>query len=156
MRRLVLLLAVILTSCGVCRKAPVESAVDSVSVIIKESIIYKDSLIYVEVPQEQSNAVLPDTDTSRLETSLAKSEAWVSAGELHHTLAHKADTRIPKIISIPVYLKTEEVKSIERDVVIKEVEKDFNAWQSFRMSLGTIALILLLAWLSYRMWKIIS
>lgn len=156
MRRLLLLLALALTGCGAAKRLPVESKVDSVSVVIVETVTYKDSLIYVEVPTEQSSAVLPDTDTSRLETSLARSEAWVADNQLHHTLSHKEDVRIPKIISLPSYARTEEKAALSREVVVKEVEKDLTAWQSFRMTLGTILLILLSVWLMGKAWKIFS
>jgi hypothetical protein len=37
------------------------------------------------------------------------------------------------------------IKEVIKEVPV-EVEKPLNAWQSFRMSLGTIALIALLLW----------
>ena len=130
-----------LVSCGAYKRLPIAEQKDSVSVIIQERVIVKDSLIYVEVPAEAESAILPDTDTSRLETSLAQSEAWVSNGQLNHTLRHKEDVRLPKIVSIPVYLRSEETKSLAQGVIIKEVEKELNSWQSFRMSLGSLVII---------------
>jgi hypothetical protein len=138
---IILASAILLASCGAYKHMPVESQKDSVSVIIKEKVIYKDSLIYVEVPAESSSAIIPDTDTSRLETSLAMSEAWVADGTLNHTLRHKPDMRIPKIISIPSYARTEQIASLSEKVVVKEVEKDLNGWQRLRMTVGTIFLI---------------
>lgn len=133
--------ALMLVSCGASKRLPIAEQKDSVSVIIQERVIVKDSLIYVEVPAEAESAILPDTDTSRLETSLAQSEAWVSNGQLNHTLRHKEDVRLPKIVSIPVYLRSEETKSLAQKVIIKEVEKELNSWQSFRMSLGSLVII---------------
>lgn len=135
--------ALMLVSCGASKRLPIAEQKDSVSVIIQERVIVKDSLIYVEVPAEAESAILPDTDTSRLETSLAQSEAWVSNGQLNHTLRHKEDVRLPKIISIPVYLRSEETKSLAQKVIIKEVEKELNSWQSFRMSLGSLVIIVI-------------
>lgn len=140
------LLLLMLVSCGAYKRLPIAEQKDSVSVVIKEKIIYKDSIVYVEVPAESSSAVLADSDTSHLETSLAQSEAWVAEGQLHHTLSHKPDARLPKLMAIPVYLRSEETKSIAEKVIVKEVEKDLNAWQSFRMVLGTILLIFILVW----------
>jgi hypothetical protein len=122
---------------------------DSVSVVIKESIVYRDTTIYVEVPVEVSREVLPDTDTSHLETSLAISEAWVNAGKLNHTLTHK-DAKIEQTIPIPEKHTQKDsaivsIKEVVKEVPV-EVEKPLNAWQSFRMSVGTIALIALLLW----------
>lgn len=130
-----------LVSCGASKRLPIAEQKDSVSVVIHERVIVKDSLVYVEVPIESESVILPDTDTSRLETSLAQSEAWVSNGQLNHTLRHKEDVRLPKIVSIPVYLRSEETKSLAQGVIIKEVEKELNSWQSFRMSLGSLVII---------------
>ena len=132
-----------LVSCGASKRLPIAEQKDSVSVVIHERVIVKDSLVYVEVPAESESVILPDTDTSRLETSLAQSEAWVSNGQLNHTLRHKEDVRLPKIVSIPVYLRSEETKSLAQSVIIKEVEKELNSWQSFRMSLGSLVIIAL-------------
>lgn len=133
--------ALMLVSCGASKRLPIAEQKDSVSVVIHERVIVKDSLVYVEVPIESESVILPDTDTSRLETSLAQSEAWVSNGQLNHTLRHKEDVRLPKIVSIPVYLRSEETKSLAQGVIIKEVEKELNSWQSFRMSLGSLVII---------------
>lgn len=139
-------LLLLVAGCGAYKRLPIAVQKDSVSVVIQERVIYKDSLVYVEIPAESESAILPDTDTSRLETSLAQSEAWIAGGQLNHTLRHKPDVRLPKIISIPVYLRSEETKNLAQKVIIKEVEKDLSAWQSFRIVLGTIALIIILLW----------
>ena len=142
-----------LVSCGAYKRLPIAEQKDSVSVVIKERVIVKDSLIYVEVPAESESVIIPDTDTSRLETSLAQSEAWVSAGQLNHTLRHKSDVRLPKIVSIPVYLRSEETKSLAQKVIIKEVEKDLTTWQSFRMTLGTLFIIGVIVLLLFMLFK---
>lgn len=142
----------LLASCCASKHIPVEAAKDSVSVIIKESVVYRDSIIYVEVPVEADKAILPVADTSHLETSLAVSDAWVVDGRLNHTLSHKQE-RIAKVITMPVYLRSEETEHLSHQVVLKEVEKQLNWWQSFRISLGTIALIVVLVWLVFMLIK---
>lgn len=139
MRRISFILMVLtLVGCGANRHLPIAEQKDSVSVVIQERVIVRDSLIYVEVPAESQATILSDTDTSRLETSIAESEAWVSDGQLNHTLRHKPDMRLPKVITIPIYLRNKETESLEQKVIIKEVEKDFTHWQSFKMTLGTL------------------
>lgn len=138
-------------SCGAPKVAmTTDVQKDSVSVVIKESVIYKDTIIYVEVPVEVIKEILPDTDTSHLETSLAISEAWVNAGKLNHTLTHKEDAKIQQAISVPEKHTQKDSVNVSIKEVVKEVpvevEKPLNAWQSFRMSLGTIALIALALW----------
>ena len=89
-------------SCGAPKVAmTTDVQKDSVSVVIKESVIYRDTTIYVEVPVEVIKEVLPDADTSHLETSLAVSDAWLANGKLNHTLMHKSDARIEQTIPVP-------------------------------------------------------
>ena len=149
MRRTILILAVVLSSCAAQKNLPVAESRDSVSVVVHERIVYRDSLIYVEVPSESQSAKIADSDTSRLETSLALSEAWIADGNLNHTLLHKPDVRLPKVISIPVYLRSQETEKLAQRVIVQEVEKQLNSWQSFRMTLGTLALIAVGVWLLF-------
>lgn len=136
----------LLAGCGASKHLPVDAVRDSVSIVVKESVIYRDSIIFVEVPKETDKAILPLADTSHLETSLAVSDAWVADGRLSHTLSHKQE-RLAKVITMPVYLRSEQTERLSHQVVLKEVEKQLNWWQSFRMSLGTIATIVVLVWL---------
>ena len=92
---------------------------------------------------ESFAAMVEASDTSHLETSLAASVAWYD-GKLHHTLKHKADTRLAKIVNIPTYARNEEVKSLAQKVVVKEVEKELTRWQLIRMTLGSISMIVLI------------
>lgn len=153
-RKLLLLVLFVLMSCGTQKVLPIEQVTDSVSVIFKESVIYKDTIIYVEVPAESDRTILPDTDTSRLETSIAESEAWVSNGKLNHTLKNKSDVSLPKIISIPIYLKSKESEHIANNVVVKEIEKELTKWQQLRLTLGTILLISVAVLIAYKIVKV--
>lgn len=150
-RLILVILLFLLASCGAYKKLPIAEEKDSISVVILERVIVKDSLIYVEVPAEAESAILPATDTSRLETSLAESEAWVADGRLNHTLRHKPDVRLPKMMTIPIYLRSEETKSLAQRTIVKEVEKNLTNWQAFRMTLGTIlfiaVIVVVLLWL---------
>lgn len=138
----------LLTSCGASQKMPVEYVSDSTTVVIQEKVILKDTTIYVEVPVEVERVVLPETDTSHLETSLALSEAWLADGQLHHTLRHKNNVALPKIITLPNYVRNETTTNKLQKVVIKEIEieKPLNWWQNLTITLGTIVLIVLLMW----------
>lgn len=134
-----------LTSCGASQKMPVEFVADSTKVVIQEKVILKDTTIYVEVPVEVERVVLPASDTSRLETSLAYSEAWLAEGQLHHNLRHKDHVALPKVITIPSYIRNETTTSNLQKVIIKEVEveKQLNWWQNITISLGTIVFIVI-------------
>ena len=137
-----------MSSCGASQKMPTEFVADSVKVVIQEKVILKDTTIFVEVPVEVERVVLPETDTSHLETSLAQSEAWLADGQLHHTLRHKDNIALPKVITLPNYVRNEVTTNKLQKVIIKEieVEKPLSWWQNLTITLGTIVLIVLLIW----------
>lgn len=57
--------------------------------VIKDSTIYIRDTIYIPLPTEEKE-VKTTADSSHLETSLAKSDAWIdSTGHLNHTLKNK-------------------------------------------------------------------
>ena len=144
----IILYIFLLTSCGASQKMPVEYVTDSTTVVVQEKVAYKDTTIYVEVPVEVERVVLPEADTSILETSLAYSEAWLAEGQLHHTLLHKDHVALPKVITLPSYIRNELITNNLSKVIIKEieVEKELNWWQNLTITLGTIVLIVLLIW----------
>ena len=152
------MLLLICTSCA-SQKVVTNTDVqkDSVSVVVVESIVYRDTTIYVEVPVEVIKEILPDTDTSHLETSIAVSEAWVNAGKLNHTLSHKPNASIQQIIPVPEKHTQKDsvvisIKEVVKEVPV-EVEKELNKWQTFRMMLGTLTLIAIGVWLLLKILK---
>lgn len=146
----------LMAGCGPARVVQ-ESQKDSVSVIIKDTTIFRDSIIYVKVEAEQQIAVLPDTDTSYLTTRYAESEAYVSKGQLHHSLRNRSEALLPIETKIPVTIHFESRSSINdrHAVEVVEVEKQLSRWQRFIMALGYGALGLLAGWIAIRLSKII-
>lgn len=126
-----------LAGCGPARVAS-DAQRDSVYVYVRDSVYVRDTLVQWRVPEGSSSSRIPDTDTSRLETSLAQSTAYVADGELHHSLSNKAGAVVPIFLSVPERARTEEKGVIQRveSVEYVEVEKDFNGWQRFLMGLG--------------------
>ena len=120
---------------------------DSVTMIIRDSIILKDSVVLVEVPMESDKSVLFSTDTSRLETSVAKSVAFVDdQGRLNHTLQNK-DALLSVKIAVPHLVHSELSKNtmVVRQTV--EVEKELSKWQNFIQMLGYGFLVACVLWL---------
>lgn len=150
------IIALLITSCGPARVVQ-ESQKDSVSVIIKDSTIFRDSIIYVKVEAEQQIAALPDTDTSYLATRYAESEAYVSKGQLHHSLRNRSEALIPIETKIPITIHFESRSSIKdrHAVEVVEVEKQLSRWQRFIQMLGYCALGLLAGWIAIKLSKII-
>lgn len=127
---------------------------DSVVLIVKDSVMLRDSVVLVEIPQETDRAVVADTDTSRLETSVAWSQAYVSGGRLYHILTNK-DALLPVSITIPTKVHTEqrEKAMIVRQTV--EVEKELSRWQNFLIALGYSVLVAAAVWLAMKVRKFV-
>ena len=133
-----------------------DSQRDSVVYIVKDSMILRDSVVLVPVPQQSATAVLPQTDTSRLETCVARSEAFVKDGKLHHTLTNK-DALLPVSITIPMKVHTEhrEKAMVWKQVETIEVEKELSRWQRFIQALGYGLLLACVLWLANKVRKFV-
>lgn len=90
----------ILVSCGSVKYIPTETKV-IYNYIDSTIVSYKDSVIFIEVPVERIVDVIAQYDTSRLETTVAKSTAYVdtTTHTLKHSLINK-DTVIKKEVKI--------------------------------------------------------
>ena len=141
------IMAFMVASCGPA-KVVQDYQKDSVVTVIKDTTIYRDSIIYVKIEAEKDSAVLPDTDTSRLSTRFAESEAYVSNGQLHHSLRNKSEALIPIETKIPITIHFESKATIrdKRIVEVVEVEKQLSLWQKFIQMLGYGVLGALVAW----------
>ena len=121
-----------LASCSTARFQPVQR--DSTVVRYIDSLRIRDSVVLVSIPTESSSQIVFASDTSHLETSVARSDAWVdSKGKIHHTLNNKSDKKLPAIV--PVYdrarmLDERQIITITKTV---KVEKVLTWWQKFRL-----------------------
>ena len=142
-------MAFMVASCGPA-KVVQDYQKDSIVTVIKDTTIYRDSIIYVKIEAEKDSAVLPDTDTSRLSTRFAESEAYVSNGQLHHSLRNKSEALIPIETKIPIMIHFESKSSIrdKRTVEVVEVEKQLSRWQKFIQALGYGVLIAVILWIA--------
>lgn len=149
--------AILLTGCATQRVVQNYQR-DSVNVVIKDSLRFRDSLVLVPVPQGGDKAVLPDTDTSRLETNIAESMAWVKDGRLHHMLRNKDEAFIPVTIKMPqmIHIEKETLLKAYRVTEIVEVEKELSRLQRFMMSLGWVVIIGAVAWLAWKIYRLVK
>lgn len=128
-------------------------------VVTNESeVIYKDRLVhteridtvlaYVNLPSENHSAVVFASDTSRLETSVAESMAWLdTAGMLHHTLKNKDK-------SLPVKVGTKSTSDVIEKTLIRTktvtLEKKLSwfeniklrSWAWVVLALGTVIVMM--------------
>lgn len=151
------LLALLAGSCGPARVVTGDIQRDSILVHVRDSVFIRDTLVLASIPQESDKAVLPDTDTSRLQTGLAESEAFVKNGRLHHTLRNRSE-RLQQVsvqYRDKVSAKTSQsIHSLHRTEVV-EVEKELNGVQKTVMTIGWTAIALGLLWILWKLRKFI-
>ncbi len=148
-----ILLLLLLALCG-CRTTKSDTVVvvrDSIRTEVRTETVYVPDTIPVVLPPETVRVVAPDT-LSRVQTSVAISEAAIRDGLLHHSIWNK-QTAIP----VPVHHKETTSDSIvykEKEVPVPypvevEVEKELSWWQQLRLWLGNILLLTILAAAGY-------
>lgn len=161
MRRLmILLVAILATSCGICKhcKCPV-SVRDSVavhyrdSVDIRDSVAIRDSIVPVPLPLESALALLPQMMPSHLETSLAESDAYVDSLGLHHFLKNKEghlDAHVPVTdhYHSETHVHQQDSTATHSQTIPVEVEKKLTWWQKFRI--GAFWWLILLSVIGFR------
>ena len=157
MRQLTIIAAALLLCSCAAQKAAQETQRDSVRVETIERTVYKDSIIFVPLPAENDAAALPDSDTSRLETSLAESEAFVKDGQLHHSLRNK-ETLLPVPVKLPSVIRQEYAYALrDRKVVeVVEVERELSWWQHTLLSLGSGLLAAAAVWILLKLGKLFN
>lgn len=149
-RKSLLTVAVVaMVSCGPARVVQ-DYQKDSVVTVIKDTTIFRDSIIYVRIEADKESAIIPDTDTSRLRTRYAESEAYVKDGQLHHSLRNRSEALIPIETKIPITIHFESKATIrdKRIVEVVEVEKQLSKWQRFIQALGYGVLIAVILWIA--------
>lgn len=157
MRRSILLLAIMVCSCGPARIVT-EFQRDSVIVQVRDSVFVRDTIVKVEIPAESGANILPNTDTSFLRTSLAESKAFVKDGQLHHTLRNRSEMLLPVKVQYVDRVRSEKKANLVSKKVVEtiEIEKELSRWQNFIMSLGYAVLIAGSAWLVWKLSRIFA
>lgn len=150
----IIFIIVIFISCSTPRMA-IESQKDSVRTVITDRIVYRDTVIHVPVPVESDKAVLLDTDTSFLRTSLAESEAFVRGGKLHHSLRNRSEQLQPINLKLPEKILKTDNFLMKQQTVTVEVERELTRWQKLIQALGLGTFVALCAALLYMAVRIV-
>ena len=111
-----LVMIVMLLGCGTVKHQPTTTT--QTTTIIKDSIRWKDSTVLVPIPVERYVDVVRQYDTLRLETSMAKSEAFVDT--LTHTLKGNLEHK-PEALKTVIKYKDRIVVEYRDSIVTKEV-----------------------------------
>ena len=146
-----LLLLLTASACSTVRQLP---STDSTKVEVRTVVEKVTDTAYVELPVIVEKVATLDT-ASVLENEFAKSEAVVSAGILYHSLETKP-VRRPVVVEKEIVYRDSLVFRDKVQTVTVEVEKKLTWWQSFKMKLGGVALVLLVIVVIYFIFLIIN
>ena len=146
-----LLLLLTASACSTVRQLP---STDSTKVEVRTVVEKVTDTAYVELPVIVEKVATLDT-ASVLENEFAKSEAVVSAGILRHSLETKP-VRRPVAVEKEIVYRDSLVFRDKVQTVTVEVEKKLTWWQSFKMKLGVVALVLLVIVVIYSIFLIIN
>lgn len=114
-----------LGGCGTIKHVPIT---DKNNIVLRDSVIFRDStrvidsIIYVQIPREKVMDFISQIDTSKLETSVAKSFAYVDTTSLMiiHSLENKDAVLQKEIVYKDRYITEEKI--VYRDSIqIKEI-----------------------------------
>ena len=142
MKRLLLFILLLLTSCSTIKYIPVK---ETEYVTVTETLV--DTVIKWVPPIEKEDKETKDT-TSTVETSLAKSTATVSNGTLHHTIENKKDSIKTKIVYKDKIIKQTEYKEVPVEVEV--VKKVVPSWCWWLLGINILAIIVFTIRLYFR------
>ena len=147
-----LLLLLAASACSTVRQLPTVTDSTKVEVRVVEKVV-RDTA-WIELPAIVEKVQTLDT-VSVLENKYAKSEASICSGVLAHSLEVKP-------VREPVSVETREIvrdSIVYRDRIqtqTVEVERKLNWWQSFKMKLGGIAIILITIAIVYFLFNLLN
>ncbi len=119
------LFALSIIGCGSLKQVPINNNTEVIyrdSLILRDSTRYIDSVIYVQIPREKVMEIISQIDTSYLETTVAKSVAYVDTNLLMivHSLENRDTVLQEKIVYKDRYIT--ETKTVYKDSIqIKEI-----------------------------------
>lgn len=122
---LISLFALSIIGCGSLKQVPINNNTEIIyrdSLILRDSTRYIDSVIYVQIPREKVMEIISQIDTSYLETTVAKSVAYVDTNLLMivHSLENRDTVLQEKIVYKDRYIT--ETKIVYKDSIqIKEI-----------------------------------
>lgn len=117
-----------LYGCGQIKYVPIQT---EEKVIVRDSIIKVIDTVTVEVPKEVVKEVIPQIDTSILETSVAKSTAYLDTTKrkLHHTLEQKGQLKV-EIDTCYITKIEEKIVYQDRPIEVEVPKRDNIFWFS--------------------------
>jgi len=145
----IMVLLFMLSGCSIIKEA---TKIEKETIVeYRDTTAWRDSLIYVPIPLEKDQAIVHVGDTSRLETSVAQSVAYIGTdGTLHHSLENKK-TSLEAVVKIPSRTIWTSVTNNSSEVLTRTIEVPgrLTWWQRVRLDAFwplVAAVVLLLLW----------
>lgn len=119
---------VVMYGCSTVKYVPIET---EEKIIVRDSIIRVVDTLEVEVPKEVIKEVIPQIDTSILETSVAKSVAFLDTTKrkIHHTLEQKGQLKV-EIDTCYITKIEEKIVYQDRPIEVEVPKRDNIFWFS--------------------------
>lgn len=133
MKRLLLFILLLLTSCSTIKYIPVK---ETEYVTVTETLV--DTVVKWAPPVENIVNETKDT-TSTVETSLAKSTATVSNGTLHHSIENKKDSVKTKIVYKDKIVTRTEYKEVPVEIEVEN--KVVPKWAYYSLGINILVII---------------
>lgn len=127
-----------LFGCSTVQQIPVET-IEKIE--IRDSLIYITDSILIEVEKEVIKEVLPEMDTSYLETSLARSTAYLDTNkrQIHHTLEQSGTIKTELDTAVRIQYVD---RIVEKEIpIITEVEKIVIPTWCWLLLIGNVLII---------------
>ena len=148
------LLLLSLLAASACSTVRPTSTTDSTKVEVRYETKTVHDTAFVELPVIVERVATLDT-ASVLENKYAKSAASVSGGVLSHSLETKP-VREPVAVEKQIVYRDSLVFRDKVQTVTVEVEKKLTWWQTLKMRLGLVAILLLVIVVIYSIFLIIN
>lgn len=144
-------LAILFVGCA-SQKSVVVQSKEEVKTILRDSVVIRDSIVIT--PIERIVDIVPQYDTLHLQTSLAKSKAWVdtTTHSLRGEITNKEQTQNKNRIEVKYVNRVDSV-FIKEPIpyeVIKEIKYVPKAYQ-YSMGFSIVALLFIIGFI---IWKI--
>ena len=152
-----------LNSCGATKHAHLKDNINIAtrdSIIIKDSIKIIDSIIYVQIPREKIMDIIKQIDTSVLETSIAKSIAYVDTNSLMivHSLENKDTVISERVVYKNRYIEKEkivyrdsiETREIPVEVIVEKTKYPKSYWYLLGFAILVIGFIAIRIYLKFK------
>ena len=147
---LILTFALLLMGCA-SQKSVVVQSKEEVKTILRDSVVIRDSIVIT--PIERIVDIVPQYDTLHLQTSLAKSKAWVdtTTHSLRGEITNKEQTQNKNRIEVKYVNRVDSV-FIEKPIpyeVIKEIKYVPKVYK-YSMGFSIVALLFIIGFITLK------